>query len=50
MLASNFIPPDVNVCLQSENGILGLVSHSLKKNFFNSQKLITLNGANVKYN
>lgn len=28
MLASNFIKPDITVHLQSENGILGLVSSS----------------------
>ena len=29
MLASNYIDPDTNVSLQSENGILGLVSRQL---------------------
>lgn len=33
MLASNFIKPDIKVHLQSENGILGLVSIAQNQTF-----------------
>ena len=41
MLASNYISPDIKLQLQSENGILGLVSFLLSYlHFYNVQKQI----------